>query len=591
MRDIRGETLYFVFVDRFADGDPASNDGGNPLSHDVDKLDYSRYWGGDLQGVLDKLDYLRGIGVSAVVLSPVIEQMPSLGRDRGMLAAPYHGAWGADFRRLDPHIIARDQWGLAFSERGTVFDELVQACHARGMKLLLQFVCGHSNPGGPEYPRGQLRDDGRWLVSFEDDPQGWYRHGLGRDGSGRDGTETGAAAFDPSSIHYRSWLRSVLNDWLERGVDGFHFETANSLPAWFWQETTSALMSTRPEVLLIGGWNGRGWDDTTVAFANRSGMRVTDFGFQRHVVESLCWGDVGGFRRIAAYLDRDEQLEDATSLLTCLDHASVPRILSSGLRPEHLQMAVTLLMTARGVPWVFYGTEQGLRGDLEDSEEPYNRPMMDRFEDTAVTIAMRKLAALRKDNLAVQRGLHQTLWVNEDTYVFARRHAHDGIVVVLNRGRDTTIDLGDIPLPDGPIFDVLGSGGVIVRDKRVEKLHVPSGASMVFARTLQREAAGTLVLCRLSGYRSRFGESVVVTGNVPELGQWDLAKAKPLYYANAGLWMGDTTFGVSVGKPVLYKYAVVDQRGAVVREDRLPRCRVAPICCGMEWADRWGTDG
>ncbi|MBI5534212.1 MAG: hypothetical protein HY898_15925 [Deltaproteobacteria bacterium] len=592
MRDIRGETMYFAFVDRFVDGDPASNEGRDPATYDPERKDWTRYWGGDLQGVIDKLDYLERLGVSTIVLTPIVEQIPGLGRDRGLQSAPYHGAWAIDFRRLDPHLIPRQEWDRPFADRDGVFDRLVKACHARKMRLVLQFVCGQTNPGGTGgTARGEIHDDGRWLASYDQDPQGWYRHVLARETTGREAVDAGGAPFDPATSGMRAWMRSVLTDWLDRGADGLYFDMANSMPLWFWQEVASSVLYAKPDALLTGGWNGRSWDDTTVAFANRSGLRSTDFAFQRSVIEGLCWDEVGGFRRIASYLDRDEHLEDATCLVTSLDDARVPRLLSSGLRPDQLLLAVTLLMTTRGVPLVFYGTEQGLHCEGEDVGEPYNRPMMERFDDNPVTEAMWKLAALRKDNLAVQRGLYRTLWVNEDALVFVRSHGTDRIVVGLNRGRDVTMDLSDVPLPDGPAFDVLGSGGVLVRDKKIERFHLRAGGAVVLAHTLQRESAGRSVLCRLSGYRSRFGESVVVTGNVPELGSWDLARAVPLSFVNANLWMGSVSFERSLGKPVLYKYAVVDQRGAAVREDRLARRRMVPTCCGLEWADRWGTDG
>ena len=77
----------------------------------------------------------------------------------------------------------------------------------------------------------------------------------------------------------------------------------------------------------------------------------------------------------------------------------------------------------------------------------------------------------------------------------------------------------------------------------------------------------------------------------PELGEWDIARAVPLQFSNANLWAGLATFARSAGRRVLYKYAVIDQRGAVSREDRLPRCRAVPVQGGLEWADRWGDSG
>jgi cyclomaltodextrin glucanotransferase len=239
MRDIRGETLYFVVLDRFADGDASNNEGRNPATYDPERRDWQRYWGGDLQGVIDRLGYLESIGITTIVITPVVQQMPSLGRDRGALCAAWRGQWAWDYRRIDPHLIPRDEWDRPFGARDTVFDRLVRACHVRGMRLVMQLVVGHTNPGAAGNPRGELLDDGRWMLSFEQDGQGWYRHGLARDGTARDAAEPGPAPFDATSGAFRGWMRALLADWLDRGLDGFYFETANQMPIWFWQETSS----------------------------------------------------------------------------------------------------------------------------------------------------------------------------------------------------------------------------------------------------------------------------------------------------------------------------------------------------------------
>jgi hypothetical protein len=91
----------------------------------------------------------------------------------------------------------------------------------------------------------------------------------------------------------------------------------------------------------------------------------------------------------------------------------------------------------------------------------------------------------------------------------------------------------------------------------------------------------------LSGYATKFGESVVVTGAAPELGAWDIERAVMLQHVNRNLWMGDVVFDESRGQRTLYKYAVIDSRGSVVREARPPRVADVPMSSGIEWADRW----
>lgn len=586
MRDFRAHTIYFAFVDRFADGDPANNGGKNPVCHDPTRSDPYRYWGGDLTGLTEHLDYLANLGISCLRLTPIFEQMSTLTLDRGRLAAPYHGYWTADFRRIEPHLLPKEEWDRPFTDRTTAFDRLVTACRDRGIRLIVDVICDRANPGGDDAPPGQLHDDGQWLLSVEHDSLGWFRKAVHRD---EDVTGDSEVRFNENAASFRAYLRSVLDDWARRGVDGFCFDAVHRMPIWFWQELTCTLRVDHPDLSLCGAALARAnWEEAAVDFANQAGLRLLDFAFQRRVVEALCWKDVGGMRRIAHHLERDEVFEDATGLVTCLDNEKTPRLLSRGLPAEHLVIAVALLMTSRGIPCIFYGTEQGLHDDTDGGGDPFNRPMMQHFDlGHPAARALTILSALRRDNLAVQRGSYKTLWLSDDILVFARVHDHDQVLVALNRGSGTKIDIGEVPFPDGPIVDVLASAGAFVRKGRIQGLDLPSGAARVFEHTEPREMAGACVLCRLSGYATRFGESVVVTGNVPELGSWDIRKAVPLHYVNRNLWLGDVVFGESCGKTALYKYAIVNERGHVVRESTKPRVAKIPEDGGQEWADRW----
>jgi cyclomaltodextrin glucanotransferase len=104
-RDIefRQETIYFIVVDRFYDGDRENNEGPNPELYDPEGKDWGKYWGGDLQGVINKLDYLKDMGVTAVWLTPLFEQVEALFVEQ----AAIHGYWTKDFKRLNPRFIAK----------------------------------------------------------------------------------------------------------------------------------------------------------------------------------------------------------------------------------------------------------------------------------------------------------------------------------------------------------------------------------------------------------------------------------------------------------------------------------------------------
>jgi glycosidase len=120
VEDWRDEIIYQLMVDRFADGDPNNN-------WNVDRTRMGSYHGGDWQGVIDKLGYLEALGVTALWISPVVQNIES---DAGF--GSYHGYWTQNFLEVNPH----------FGDL-TKLRELVDACHARGIKVILDIVTNH----------------------------------------------------------------------------------------------------------------------------------------------------------------------------------------------------------------------------------------------------------------------------------------------------------------------------------------------------------------------------------------------------------------------------------------------------------------
>lgn len=100
--EFRQETIYFIIVDRFFDGDTRNSQGPNPELYDPNRQQWGKYWGGDLQGIIDKLDYLKGMGVTAIWVSPLFEQVEDMQFDR----AAMHGYWTKDFKRINPRFLA-----------------------------------------------------------------------------------------------------------------------------------------------------------------------------------------------------------------------------------------------------------------------------------------------------------------------------------------------------------------------------------------------------------------------------------------------------------------------------------------------------
>jgi len=134
-RGIEDEVIYFVMPDRFANGDPANDSGGiagDRTQHGFDPTHKGFYHGGDLKGLTSKLDYIQGLGATAIWITPVFVNKPVQG-PAGSLSAGYHGYWITDFTDIDPHLGTRAEFG-----------EFVAQAHRRDMKVILDIVVNHS---------------------------------------------------------------------------------------------------------------------------------------------------------------------------------------------------------------------------------------------------------------------------------------------------------------------------------------------------------------------------------------------------------------------------------------------------------------
>lgn len=134
-RPAAGELIYFLLPDRFENGDPANDRGGlkgDRLKTGFDPAAKGFYHGGDLKGLIQRLDYIKGLGATAVWVGPVFKNKPVQGAP-GQESAGYHGYWITDFTRVDPHFGTNAD-----------FKALVDAAHARGLKVYMDIIANHT---------------------------------------------------------------------------------------------------------------------------------------------------------------------------------------------------------------------------------------------------------------------------------------------------------------------------------------------------------------------------------------------------------------------------------------------------------------
>jgi cyclomaltodextrin glucanotransferase len=595
--EFRQETIYFIIVDRFRDGDPLNNSGVNPNLFDATRQKWGKYWGGDLQGIIDQLDYLKGMGVTALWLSPLFEQVEEMQFE----SAAMHGYWTKDFKRINPRFLAPDEENSLL--KSTVFNRLIEEMHQRGMKLILDIVCNHSSPDVNGH-KGELYDDGVLIADFYNDRNHWYHHNPEITDWEDEwqllyGEMAGLATFNESNIDYRNYIKSAIKLWLDRGVDALRIDTVKHMPIWFWQEFMTDIQTHKPSVFAFGEWGfSKPWDKGSVNFANYSGMSILDFGLCEAVRGALAKGDPQGFQLVQNIFDLDHLYNRATELITFVDNHDMPRFQSLNSDPDLLRLAVGLIMTSRGIPCIYYGTEQYLHNDTNGGNDPYNRPMMEHWDtNSPLYQALQLFSKLRRVNPAVSLGSQLQKYVSPDVYCYTRRYRDYRCFVAMNRGAYTTIDLLHTDLEDGEYSCMLTRRQFQVNNGQLLGLTLHPKEMIVLSYLGDRVKGQTIVRVELNGLTTQLGETVVVTGDCPELGNWDISRAYALEYISGNLWFGEIPFNESAGKAIAYKYALVRSGGQLSPAyDHYPRyestvCRrwILAKQGTVKWNDRWAS--
>ena len=427
------EVVYFVLPDRFANGD-ASNDrgglSGDRLKTGFDPTSKAFYNGGDLKGLIQHLDYIQGLGATAIWVGPVFRNKPVQG-EPGQESAGYHGYWITDFTDIDPHFGTRAD-----------FKALVDAAHARGLKVYMDIVANHTadiiryrecprndcvyRPKG-DYPvtrRGGLDgapiNDG-FLGDSDHSPQNFAR--LTRPDfaytpyvpAGEEHAKTPDWLNDPIYYHNRgnttyrgesatygdfvglddlytenprvlAGFIDIYGQWIDDfGVDGFRIDTAKHVDADFWRGFIPAMLARAkkrgiPNFHIFGEVSDP--DPAFLASYTRSGgyPAVLDFAFRATVIDVVAKGEAVSKLEhlLAADVDFEGGEAGARRLPTFVSNhdngrfAYFVRRARPGASDEEVKDRVILgyamSFFLRGQPVIYYGDEQGFAGSGGDQD-------------------------------------------------------------------------------------------------------------------------------------------------------------------------------------------------------------------------------
>lgn len=319
-------------------------------------------------------------------------------------------------------------------------------------------------------------------------------------------------------------------------------------------------------------------------------MSVFDFGLCQATRTCLGQDSPEGFKLIQDILDQDGKYRGATEMITMFENHDMPRLQSLGANNEMLELATCLIMTGRGVPCIYYGAEQYLHNDTDGGDDPYNRPMMEKWEDTSkVYHIIRKLARERSKNKAIQCGGQWPKIVEKDLYVFVRKYSDSRCLVIINKGAERTIDLIDTELQSGIHTCMLTGEKIDVADGKALEVKIGAMQAHVFSFVGKRINGRAIARVQLNGAITQPGDKVIIIGDCPELGEWDIAKGIDMEFVNPNLWFVEMAFDQSAGQTVAYKYVFVraDKGKLPERENRTGRMRPLPMEGISKWRDSW----
>ncbi|MFC3115104.1 alpha-amylase family glycosyl hydrolase [Cellvibrio fontiphilus] len=489
--DFRARTMYFVFVDRFANGNTSNDNGTNPVATSTVKgagaqSEWKKYWGGDIQGLISKLDYLQSLGVTAIWVTPLVDNI-NVGNEGG-----YHGYWARDFYSVDEHL---GDWALV--------DELDAQMEARGMKLVLDIALNHSNQDD-QYEFGALYKEGAFITDFASGKNTWYNaNGAISDcGDTNPATTCNGEWDDPWSFRNKSlfnltdfkhgttsnsladqYLIDAALKWMDHGVDAFRIDAIKHIEPSFINRFSAAVRAKKADTYIFGEWyNAGAGDSVSMTFLNeRRGSELLDFKL-RDAIENAIAGNstminlsthissraaaMNGFEDLQAiFLDNHDATRTSVYLQTSgLVNSNRPgKGMAKAFADARQNLGMALVMTLPGIPTIYYGTEQNstwftANGDGQVGHDPYNREQMPSFSQTTAAYTMiSALAELRKNSPAIQRGTYAERWVNADVLVFQRQEGSDCAVVAVNRGAATSITVPNLCLGNAAYTSKVGS--------------------------------------------------------------------------------------------------------------------------------------
>ena len=458
------EIIYMVMTDRFFDGDPNNNNPEN-IEGSFDKDHLEAYHGGDFRGLIDKVPYLKDLGITTLWITPIVKNIDTnMMADKGGKQYAYHGYWASDFTKIDPHL-------------GTEEDlkNLIDILHENGIKLMVDVVINHSGYGTKN------------LGDFA---------GMHREVSGAGDVQSELAGLPDFLTEDKNVRDKIINwqvDWLRKlktdkgnTIDYFRVDTVKHVDIDTMKDFKAAAIKEKPDFKMIGENFGAsifkdgGYLDPSMMDS------LLDFEF-KELAKNFVSGKISETE--AKLVKRNQAISEEREMGQFLSSHDENGFLKVRLSDDigKFLVASSLQLTAKGQPVIYYGEEIGQSGKKDNfdkgifSENRYDFDW-DKINDNQILDHYKKMISIRNAFPEIfAKGSRENLYMDDGVSVFQRTYEGEKVIVGLNTS-DEAKEISFDSKIEGKIVDLYGNTKINNKGGKIS-LKIPS-----------RNEGGTVVL-------------------------------------------------------------------------------------------------
>lgn len=410
-RTWQDESIYSIVVDRFNNGD-RNND------IDVNAKDPLAYNGGDIQGIIDKLDYIHDMGFTTIRLTPLFDNTKN----------GYHGLWVNDFYKIDEHF-------------GTfkTFQTLVKEAHEREMKVVIDFI---TNNVAADHP---------WLS--DPSKQDWFHKkqelpiGGGSQQELENGWSNDLPDLNQDNPEVKQYLIDAAKWWINKtDIDGISLPEVNYVPLSFWSDFSSEVKNARKNLLLMGVMSNNMPTDLE-KYEDAGIDSMVNYQYSGNLRKTFAGTD----QSFTSLYSKTENGTDYFLRANILDNEYTTRFTNDVVAEKQFpgsrwKTALVYLFTTPGIPVFYYGSEIALIG----GESPENHGQMSFRAEKELINYLTKVGELRNQLPSLTRGTMEMLYDKKGMAVYKRVYKGEtSLIAINNTSKSQSVALTEDQLDEG----------------------------------------------------------------------------------------------------------------------------------------------